>query len=156
MLRAIPRTLKCNRLLFSTQSILAKPSLKRTLATSTSTDNWQTDDDELYSPDFANLPVRWEKLSEEERADTVYYLEGKQELPWELMSTEEKKAAYFLAYGKWGPRNQQGLNTTEVLFRFVSTSILFSVLGLSAFLYTKDRKVLKELELQSGESSESS
>lgn len=53
---------------------------------------------------ISNLPNRWEKLPESDKQDLIDALAEKQKLPWNQLSLEEKKAAWYISFGTWGPR----------------------------------------------------
>lgn len=50
------------------------------------------------------LDQRWEGLPKEDQTALIDELKGRMELPWQQLSGEEKKAAYYIAFGEWGPR----------------------------------------------------
>lgn len=43
-------------------------------------------------------------MSEEEREDIISQLAERQKGPWSELTDYEKKAAWFISYGAWGPR----------------------------------------------------
>ncbi|KAF7726545.1 Cytochrome c oxidase subunit 5A [Apophysomyces ossiformis] len=51
-----------------------------------------------------NLETRWKTLSTAEQNTIAKHLEELQKGDWKALTAEEKKAAYFLAYGPHGPR----------------------------------------------------
>lgn len=53
---------------------------------------------------ITNLSGRWEKLPESDKQDIITSLSERQQLPWTQLSLEEKKAAWFISFGQWGPR----------------------------------------------------
>jgi cytochrome c oxidase subunit 4 len=58
----------------------------------------------LSKPTLAHLDKRWEAMSEEERQDIIEQLAERQKGPWSELTEYEKKAAWFISYGAWGPR----------------------------------------------------
>ncbi|EGV66537.1 cytochrome c oxidase subunit IV [Yamadazyma tenuis ATCC 10573] len=50
------------------------------------------------------LDKRWESLPKEDQTALIDELKSRQELPWQQLSAEEKKAAYYISFGEWGPR----------------------------------------------------
>lgn len=50
------------------------------------------------------LEKRWESLPKEDQSALIDELKVRQELPWKQLTTEEKKAAYYISFGEWGPR----------------------------------------------------
>ncbi|KAI9276911.1 cytochrome c oxidase subunit IV [Phascolomyces articulosus] len=51
-----------------------------------------------------NLETRWKTLSTAEQNTIAKQLEEAQKGDWKVLSTEEKKAAYYVAFGPHGPR----------------------------------------------------
>lgn len=50
------------------------------------------------------LEKRWETLPKEDQTTLIDDLKSRMELPWSELSAEEKKAAYYISFGEWGPR----------------------------------------------------
>jgi len=55
-------------------------------------------------PSLANLEARWPRLDAGQQDDIIAYLEDQMRGDWRDMSTEEKRAAFYVWYGNWGPR----------------------------------------------------
>ncbi|CAE6492283.1 unnamed protein product [Rhizoctonia solani] len=53
---------------------------------------------------LANVEAQWESLSAEEQVEVHRELENLQKRDWKTLSIDEKKAAYFVAFGPHGPR----------------------------------------------------
>ncbi|CAE6461110.1 unnamed protein product [Rhizoctonia solani] len=53
---------------------------------------------------LANVEAQWESLSSEEQVEVHRELENLQKRDWKTLSLDEKKAAYFVAFGPHGPR----------------------------------------------------
>lgn len=51
-----------------------------------------------------SLETRWEKLPQEDQTALIDELKARMELPWAELTTAEKKAAYYISFGEWGPR----------------------------------------------------
>ncbi|KAJ3500395.1 hypothetical protein NMY22_g19274 [Coprinellus aureogranulatus] len=81
---------------------------------------------------WANVEAQWTKLSEEEQAAVHEQLEAVQQKDWKELSLEEKKAAYYVAFGPHGPRapsSQPGDG-----YKIVgSVAVLVAAAGLLAF-----------------------
>lgn len=58
----------------------------------------------ISNPTLANIEGRWEKMSEDERVDIIDQLAERQKGPWGELTPAEKKAAWYISYGAWGPR----------------------------------------------------
>lgn len=86
----------------------------------------------LSQASIANLENRWEKLPETDRKTVIESLAERQKLPWNQLSAQEKKAAYYISFGEWGPRRPL-YNTEEkksiiwgtALGLFICTALFF-------------------------------
>lgn len=56
-------------------------------------------------PSLNNLTMRWSKMDAGQQDDVIAYLEDKMRGSWHDLTAEEKKAAHWVWYGNWGPRN---------------------------------------------------
>lgn len=52
----------------------------------------------------AKLDSRWETLPKEDQTTMIEELKTRMELPWQELTPAEKKAAYYISFGEWGPR----------------------------------------------------
>lgn len=50
------------------------------------------------------LEERWETLPKEDQTTLIEELKSRMELSWKELSPAEKKAAYYISFGEWGPR----------------------------------------------------
>ncbi|EKM55091.1 uncharacterized protein PHACADRAFT_255463 [Phanerochaete carnosa HHB-10118-sp] len=53
---------------------------------------------------LSNVEAQWERLSSEEQLAVHQQLEEVQKRDWKMLSIDEKKAAYYVAFGPHGPR----------------------------------------------------
>ncbi|PSS31087.1 hypothetical protein EW026_g2893 [Hermanssonia centrifuga] len=53
---------------------------------------------------LSNVEAQWERLSSEEKLSVHQQLEDIQKKDWKTLSLDEKKAAYYVAFGPHGPR----------------------------------------------------
>ncbi|KAL4064810.1 cytochrome c oxidase subunit IV-domain-containing protein [Scleroderma yunnanense] len=53
---------------------------------------------------LSNVEAQWEKMSKSEQTLVHRQLEELQKKDWKLLSIDEKKAAYYVAFGPHGPR----------------------------------------------------
>lgn len=53
---------------------------------------------------LGNLESRWTTLPKEDQTALIEELKTRMELPWQNLTTAEKKAAYYISFGEWGPR----------------------------------------------------
>jgi cytochrome c oxidase subunit 4 len=80
---------------------------------------------------ISNLQGRWEKLPESDKQHLIDALADKQKLPWNQLSLEEKKAAWYISFGSWGPRKpMETAEETSRIYKGIAIG-----LGLSAFLF---------------------
>ncbi|KAJ2921033.1 hypothetical protein H1R20_g16060, partial [Candolleomyces eurysporus] len=56
-----------------------------------------------------NMEARWTQLTEEDQAAVHEQLEAVQQKDWKELSVDEKKAAYYVAFGPHGPRAPDSL-----------------------------------------------
>ncbi|KIM86435.1 hypothetical protein PILCRDRAFT_816394 [Piloderma croceum F 1598] len=78
---------------------------------------------------LSNVEAQWEKLSQEEQITVHSQLEALQKKDWKTLSIDEKKAAYYVAFGPHGPRapvSPPGQN----LKVFLSTMGLIGIAGI--------------------------
>jgi len=92
------------------------------------------------TPAVANVASRWKTLSAEEQAGITKRLDELQKQDWNKLSLEEKKAAYYIAFGSYGPR--------ESLFKSGhATKVLVGVSGavvISAGFFALTKKAVTE------------
>ncbi|KAF5210578.1 Cytochrome c oxidase polypeptide 5B, mitochondrial [Clavispora lusitaniae] len=50
------------------------------------------------------LETRWESLPKQDQTALIEELKARMELPWQELTPAEKKAAYYISFGEWGPR----------------------------------------------------
>ena len=53
---------------------------------------------------IGKLESRWTTLPKEDQQTIIEELKSRMELPWQELSPAEKKAAYYISFGEWGPR----------------------------------------------------
>lgn len=58
----------------------------------------------ISSPTLANIEKRWEVMPPQEQADLWMALRDRMKTNWAEMTLQEKKAAYWIAFGAHGPR----------------------------------------------------
>ncbi|RLV94597.1 Cytochrome c oxidase polypeptide 5A mitochondrial [Spathaspora sp. JA1] len=50
------------------------------------------------------LEQRWAQLAQQDQQALIQELKTRMELPWGELTAAEKKAAYYISFGSWGPR----------------------------------------------------
>lgn len=58
----------------------------------------------ISNPTLANIEKRWEDMPPQEQADLWMSLRDRMKVDWKEMTMQEKKAAYYIAFGPHGPR----------------------------------------------------
>ncbi|GAO46298.1 cytochrome c oxidase subunit V [Saitoella complicata NRRL Y-17804] len=58
----------------------------------------------VSTPSLIDLDKRWESMAREEQKDLMDQLAERQKGPWTELTLAEKKAAYYIAFGPYGPR----------------------------------------------------
>lgn len=85
-------------------------------------------------------------MEKEAQEEIIDHLADLQDESWTKLSPDNKKACYYLAYGEWGPRNKQTMTVPEVVFKLITSGILFIVLGVTAVNYAIDKEKKEQLE----------
>jgi len=79
----------------------ANRQFSRSLSAATATTTARTN--EAVIP-LSNVEAQWEKLTADEQLTVHQQLEELQKRDWRTLSLDEKKAAYYVAFGPHGPR----------------------------------------------------
>ncbi|KAE8447298.1 Cytochrome c oxidase polypeptide 5, mitochondrial [Mollisiaceae sp. DMI_Dod_QoI] len=58
----------------------------------------------ISNPTLANIEKRWEGMPPQEQADLWMALRDRMKVNWAELTLQEKKAAYYIAFGAHGPR----------------------------------------------------
>jgi len=91
----------------SARSIACRPSVStRQMATATSGVHVvsHTSTESTSSIPLSNVEAQWEKMSTEEQMQVHSQLEELQKKNWKDLTIDQKKAAYYVAFGPHGPR----------------------------------------------------
>jgi len=59
----------------------------------------------ISNPTLANIEKRWETMPPQEQADLWMSLRDRMKVDWHELTLQEKKAAYWIAFGPHGPRS---------------------------------------------------
>ncbi|KAK4133036.1 cytochrome c oxidase subunit IV [Trichocladium antarcticum] len=79
----------------------------------------------ISNPTLANIEKRWEGLPMQEQAELWMALRDRMKENWTEMTIQEKKAAYWIAFGPHGPRSLPPPGETQKV-------VLYTVIGLVA------------------------
>lgn len=102
---------------------------------------------------ITNLQGRWEKLPESDKQQLIASLAEKQKLPWNQLSLEEKKAAWYISFGTWGPRKP--METPEETAKiYKGIFIGFAVSSVLFMAYYANRNVPKTMNREWQEKSD--
>ncbi|WFD33369.1 Cytochrome c oxidase subunit 5B, mitochondrial [Malassezia cuniculi] len=82
-----------------------------------------------------NIESHWTKISKEEQYAVYKALEEVQRKDWNELTLDEKKGAYFVAYGPYGPRKPVVPKGQTV--RVVLGTALFVGLGIGIFAFVR-------------------
>ncbi|KAJ3737333.1 cytochrome c oxidase subunit IV-domain-containing protein [Lentinula guzmanii] len=78
---------------------------------------------------LSNVEAQWEKMSSEEKSTAHEQLEEIMKKDWKQLSLDEKKAAYYVAFGPHGPRAPVS-KPGDGLKIFAGTAALIGVTGI--------------------------
>jgi len=84
---------------------------------------------------LSNVEAQWEKLNSEEQLTVHRQIEQLQKKDWKELSIDEKKAAYYVAFGPHGPRTPVSPSGT-VIKTLLGT---LGLLGVSGILFSLAR-----------------
>jgi len=84
----------------------------------------------ISNPTLANIEHRWEGLPPQEQADLWMALRDRMKVDWHDLTTQEKKAAYWIAFGPHGPR---AVDPPGEGWRILRMVVLISSLSVAAF-----------------------
>lgn len=81
-----------------------------------------------------SLETRWESLPKEDQTTLIEELKTRMEGPWQELTPAEKKAAYYISFGEWGPRRPlyQPGDKSKILWGTIGG--LFAGFGLFALI----------------------
>ncbi|KAH8590193.1 cytochrome c oxidase subunit IV-domain-containing protein [Bisporella sp. PMI_857] len=87
----------------------------------------------ISNPTLANIEKRWEGMPPQEQADLWMQLRDRMKVNWSELTLQEKKAAYWIAFGDHGPRAKtppgEGYKVAGYTFAAVAVSfVLFATI----------------------------
>lgn len=84
------------------------------------------------------LETRWLSLPKQDQTQLINDLKSRMELNWKDLLVEEKKAAYYISFGEWGPRKPlHAPGDAQFIVLVVSGSIVASMLiylGITSYI----------------------
>ncbi|KAJ4289745.1 Cytochrome c oxidase subunit 5B, mitochondrial [Kalmusia sp. IMI 367209] len=82
----------------------------------------------ISNPTLANIEKRWEDMPPQEQADLWMSLRDRMKVDWKEMTLQEKKAAYYIAFGPHGPRRPPPPDEGRKVF-FLSAAVIAAAVG---------------------------
>ncbi|KAL4807848.1 cytochrome c oxidase subunit IV-domain-containing protein [Aspergillus unguis] len=108
----------------------------------------------IANPTLAGIEKRWEALPPQEQADLWMQLRDRMKVDWHQMTLQEKKAAYWIAFGPHGPRSQppkgEGLRIFGKVVQYCAVSVAVFYL-VHAFAKPQPKTMSKEWQEASNE-----
>jgi cytochrome c oxidase subunit 4 len=81
----------------------------------------------IANPTLAGIEKRWEGMPPQEQADLFMQLRDRMKVDWHEMTLQEKKAAYWIAFGSHGPRKEtpkgEGWRITSKVAQLIAVSV---------------------------------
>ncbi|GAB1736716.1 hypothetical protein NU219Hw_g8333t1 [Hortaea werneckii] len=108
----------------------------------------------ISNPTLANIEKRWEAMPPQEQADLWMALRDRMKVDWTEMTINEKKAAYWVAFGPHGPRALPPPGENWKVFRLTMYGVLASLaifLATRSFARGPPRTMTKEYQEASNE-----
>ncbi|KAI9762999.1 MAG: Cytochrome c oxidase subunit 5A [Chaenotheca gracillima] len=83
----------------------------------------------ISNPTLAGIEKRWEEMPPQEQAELWMQLRDRMKSNWHELTTAEKKAAYWIAFGPHGPRAlpPPGENLTIVTYTTICLAVSFAL-----------------------------
>ncbi|KAF2772306.1 cytochrome c oxidase subunit IV [Teratosphaeria nubilosa] len=108
----------------------------------------------ISNPTLANIEKRWEAMPPQEQADLWMALRDRMKVDWNQLTMQEKKAAYWIAFGPHGPRSlpPPGENTKIFLYTMygvIASGVIFGTV--KYFARAPPRTMTKEYQEASNE-----
>jgi len=80
----------------------------------------------ISNPTLANIENRWEAMPAQEQADLWMALRDRMKADWHELTVQEKKAAYWIAFGPHGPRAEAPPGENWKVFRLTMYGVVAS------------------------------
>ncbi|KAF2280342.1 mitochondrial cytochrome c oxidase-like protein subunit V [Westerdykella ornata] len=87
----------------------------------------------ISNPTLANIEKRWEDMPPQEQADLWMSLRDRMKADWKELTLQEKKAAYYIAFGPHGPRRPAPPDEGRKVF-FITAGVIGASLALFAVI----------------------
>ncbi|MCJ1336444.1 Cytochrome c oxidase subunit 5A [Bachmanniomyces sp. S44760] len=132
MLRSLPRATSSTSSLLSPIVRRSPSSLQTSSLYSRDTQRQQTRSASAHAisnPTLAGIEKRWEGMPPQDQAELWMALRDRMKVDWHELTTQEKKAAYWIAFGPHGPRalDPPGEGKTVFLYTTIGIAISFVI-----------------------------
>ncbi|KAK4221838.1 cytochrome c oxidase polypeptide 5, mitochondrial [Podospora fimiseda] len=86
----------------------------------------------ISNPTLANIEKRWEGMPPEEQAELWMALRDRMKGSWSELTLQEKKAAYWIAFGPHGPRSlpPPGEGKKVAVYTFIGLGVSFAIFAI--------------------------
>nr|POF11528.1 cytochrome c oxidase polypeptide 5, mitochondrial [Quercus suber] len=108
----------------------------------------------ISNPTLANIEKRWDAMPPQEQADLWMALRDRMTTDWNELTLQEKKAAYWIAFGPHGPRAlpPPGENTKIFMYTMIGIGAAAVIFGITrSFARDPPRTMTKEWQEASNE-----
>ncbi|CAI7668978.1 Cytochrome c oxidase polypeptide 5 [Penicillium cosmopolitanum] len=103
----------------------------------------------IANPTIAGIEKRWEGMPPQEQADLWMSLRDRMKVDWHQMTIQEKKAAYWIAFGPHGPRAQAPKGEGwKVFFKVTQLTLVSFALFYAIHLFAKPQPKTMSKEWQ--------
>ncbi|KAL2264417.1 hypothetical protein VTK26DRAFT_3304 [Humicola hyalothermophila] len=89
----------------------------------------------ISNPTLANIEKRWEGMPMQEQAELWMALRDRMKESWTELTIQEKKAAYWIAFGPHGPRSLPPPGENKKVALYTAVGVGFSLLLFSALRF---------------------
>ncbi|KAH7118001.1 mitochondrial cytochrome c oxidase-like protein subunit V [Dendryphion nanum] len=86
----------------------------------------------ISNPTLANIEKRWEDMPPQEQADLWMSLRDRMKTDWKELTLQEKKAAYYIAFGPHGPRRPSPPDEGRKVF-LLSAAVIGAAVAVFSF-----------------------
>ncbi|KAK5172774.1 Cytochrome c oxidase subunit 5B, mitochondrial [Saxophila tyrrhenica] len=77
----------------------------------------------ISNPTLANIEKRWEAMPPQEQADLWMALRDRMKVDWNELTLQEKRAAYWIAFGPHGPRAEAPPGESSKIFWYTMIGV---------------------------------
>ncbi|KAL2265581.1 hypothetical protein VTJ83DRAFT_6681 [Remersonia thermophila] len=101
----------------------------------------------ISNPTLANIEKRWESMPMQEQAELWMALRDRMKGSWTELTLQEKKAAYWIAFGAHGPRSlpPPGEGKKVAIYTAIGLGVSFAIFGtMRAFAKPAPKTMTKE------------